>query len=171
MLVGSNAAGEHTPPFILFKYVRLPQQIKSTLPEDFAFDLSKSGWMTSETFYNYVANVFLPFIQTRKIQMPIALFVDGHSSHTTLQLAELCKKSGIILIALYPNATHVLQPMDVGYFRPLKRNWKLERDKWTYENQDIPFKREHMAPVLKKAIDLTNTNQHIFHNAFRRCGK
>lgn len=171
VLIGSNAAGERTPPFILYKYVRLPQSIKSTLPQNWACDVSKSGWMTGETFFNYVANVFLPWVLSQNIQLPIVLFIDGHSSHMTLSLGEFCKDAGIILIALCPNATHVLQPMDVGYFRSLKRHWKIHRDIWTKNNRKTTFKREHVPPVLEAAMISTNENQNIIQNAFRKCGK
>uniref|UniRef100_A0A2H1VR69 SFRICE_028309 n=1 Tax=Spodoptera frugiperda TaxID=7108 RepID=A0A2H1VR69_SPOFR len=49
---------------------------------------------------------------------------DGHKTHLTLQVSELCTNLKIILIALYPNCTRILQPADVAAFFPLKCAWK-----------------------------------------------
>ena len=48
------------------------------------------------------------------------LFVDGHKSHLTYQLSVLCNKLKIEIIALYPDATRVLQPADMAVFSPVK---------------------------------------------------
>lgn len=40
------------------------------------------------------------------------------------QTSQFCEKNGIILVALLPNATHILQPMDVAVFRSLKEPWR-----------------------------------------------
>lgn len=47
-------------------------------------------------------------------------------SHLTLHLSDFCSANGIELIALYPNSTHILQPMDLAVFRPLKVAWRKE---------------------------------------------
>ncbi|XP_011858222.1 PREDICTED: uncharacterized protein LOC105555789 [Vollenhovia emeryi] len=79
--------------------------------------------MTSKSFYEYIANVFYPWLLSHKIKLPVILYVDGHSSHLTMPLSEFCRDKGIEVIALPPNATHILQPLDVGFFGPLKKNW------------------------------------------------
>ncbi|KAJ8914047.1 hypothetical protein NQ315_017566 [Exocentrus adspersus] len=49
---------------------------------------------------------------------------DGHKSHMTLPLSRFCKQQDIILYALPPNTTHILQPADVSVFKPMKQEWK-----------------------------------------------
>lgn len=91
-----------------------------------------------------MANVFLDFLKEKNIPTPVIFFVDGHKSHLSLQVGELCKKEGIILIAIPPNATHIMQPLDVSFFAPLKKKWrwyleqhKLKNRKTTIEKQDV----------------------------------
>ena len=81
--------------------------------------LEVTGWMTSEVFYEYIANIFHPFLVSQGVTFPVVLFVDGHKSHLTYQLRVLCNKLKIE-IALYLNATRILQPTDVAVFRPVK---------------------------------------------------
>lgn len=96
--------------------------------------------------------------------------MDGHTSHMTLTLSQFCSNNKIILVALYPNATHILQPMDVGFFKPLKQNWRNARDTWNVENHNNIFKRENLAPLLETTIEKTLENPNTIPNAFRTCG-
>lgn len=47
------------------------------------------------------------------------LVVDGFTGHTKLEFAEYCIMFDIIAI-LPPHSTHMMQPLDVGLFQPLK---------------------------------------------------
>ncbi|KAK9443963.1 DDE superfamily endonuclease, CENP-B-like protein [Metarhizium brunneum] len=48
------------------------------------------------------------------------LIVDGFTSHTTVAFAEYCIKFDIIIAVLPPHSTHLMQPLNVGVFLPLK---------------------------------------------------
>ena len=126
-----NADGIMLPPFLLFWYERIPANIVNSLPSKWICGSTERGWMTAESFYKYISGQFYPWLIKNKIEFPVVLFVDGHSSHLTLELAQFCKEKKIELIALYPNATHILQPLDVAVFHPLKHSWKKVIDKCT----------------------------------------
>lgn len=125
--------------------------------------------MTAESFYEYVTNVFYPWLKTTNIVFPVVLFVDGHSSHLTLPLSNFCRQHEIELIALYPNATHILQPLDVAVFHPLKSAWKKTVNNWRLENNGQRLKKEMFAPLLKKAIDSIDVAS-MAKNGFQTCG-
>lgn len=129
VLVTGNAARDVAPPMVVYRYKRTPESIAATTPKGWGIGCPENGWMTSDTFYCYIANMFYTWAK-EKLQFPIVLFVDGHVSHLTYHLSTYCKSVEIILIALYPNATHLLQPMDVAVFRTLKSSWKEEVMKW-----------------------------------------
>ena len=80
--------------------------------------------MTTECFFEYVKNVFHPFLLKEEIPLPVIVFTDGHASHFSIELSEFCSKNGIILVGLFPNATHIMQPLDVAVFGPMKAKWK-----------------------------------------------
>lgn len=73
-----------------------------------------NGWMTARNFYEYVVNIFHPWLLKNKIVFPVVLYVNGHSSHTSLSLSQFCQKKQIELIALKANSTHILQQLDVA---------------------------------------------------------
>lgn len=96
------------------------------------------------------------------------MFVDGHKTHLTYPISKLCTYLKIILIALYPNATRILQPADVSCFRPLKALWKHGVMKWRRNNPFSQLTRAEFAPILNEIIsDLVPES---ISNGFRACG-
>lgn len=140
------------------------------MPDNWGVGKSENGWMTSESFYEYVTNIFFPWILKNGIKLPVVLYVDGHKSHLTLSLSEFCRENGIILISLLPNSTHILQPLDVGVFHPLKSQWKLAVEKWRLQNKKQTLKKENFGPLLKGVLDKTFKSDKLLKNSFRVCG-
>lgn len=91
-------------------------------------------------------------LEEMKIKKPVLFIVDGHKSHLTLHLSNFCSENGIEIIALFPNSTHILQPLDLAVFRPLKVFWKKAATKWKLENLGKNIRKENFAPVLQKAV-------------------
>ena len=54
--------------------------------------------------------------------------MDGHSSHITANVIAFCMEHAIDLLILPPHTSHVLQPLDVSMFSPLKRALAAETD-------------------------------------------
>ncbi|XP_072381991.1 uncharacterized protein [Diabrotica undecimpunctata] len=114
-----TSCGVMTPPMIIYVYKRLPAEIVKSVPDTWGIGCSDNGWMKNQLFYECIGNILYPYLSKNNIKFPIALF-DGHSTHLTYEISELCTKLQIILIALYPNSTRILQPADVAIFNPLK---------------------------------------------------
>lgn len=163
-----SASGMTVPPMIIYPYKRLPQSVASSVPDGWGIGMSDNGWMKSELFYEYITNIFHPFLQNQKIELPVILFVDGHRTHLTYQTSEVCTQLGIILIALYPNATRLLQPADVSAFKPIKENWKKTVLEWRREFPSLTFTKEKFAPLLQRVI--ANINKKNIINGFRTTG-
>ena len=77
--------------------------------------------------------VFLSAVQDRLKTGPVLLFVDGHNSHLALDLLGLARANNTTY-CLPPNTTHILQPLDVGVFGPLKTS--LEKESQGIQNID-----------------------------------
>ena len=48
------------------------------------------------------------------------LILDGHGSHGMPEFNAFCKEKNIITLCMSAHSSHLLQPLDVGYFSPLK---------------------------------------------------
>lgn len=168
VLVTANAAGQLPPPMIVFSYERIPSSISNSVPETWGIGRSETGWMCGSTFYEYVTNIFHPWLIKNKITFPIIFFIDGHGSHLTAHLSDFCSTHGIEVIALYPNSTHILQPMDISVFRPLKLEWKNQVTKWKMDHLGEQLKKEHFALVFKLALE--SITKDCIKNGFKAGG-
>ena len=171
VLLGFSATGVLVPPLVVYPGQRLPKGLSSHMPinDKWSFARSDKGWITGETFFEYIANVFYPWLVENKITLPVILFLDGHSSHLTLHLSQLCSKVGIILIALHPNATHVIQPLDVAVFGPLKKKWARAVHKWKLEHNEVSISKLHLPKLLDEIL-ASELSQETLINGFRACG-
>ena len=170
VMITGNAAGDLAPPLVIFQYQRLPYEIAQNLPIGWGIGTSDSGWNTSDVFYCYMANVFYPWAkQNKDIRFPIIFFLDGHASHLSYHLSKFCEEHDIILVALYPNSTQYMQPMDVAVFHTLKQAWIEKVNDWRIKNQQAVLTKVNFAKVLKEALDEKVTDK-ILRNGFRKCG-
>lgn len=163
-----SANGEVVAPMIIYPYKRLPAAIGMEVPDDFYIGYSDSGWMKSETFYEFVSKAFNPWLEENEVPKPVLLLVDGHRTHVTVQVSKLCQDFGIILYLLPPNTTHMLQPADVGAFKPLKHYWREAVGDYQRRDVNAAVTRREVAPLLKVAIEKVPRSAIV--NAFRACG-
>ena len=70
MLVTGNAAGELAPSFIVFTGKYLPDNAAAMAPPNFAFGYSQKGYMVSSIFFEFVANIFEPWLTANKKKPP-----------------------------------------------------------------------------------------------------
>lgn len=157
---------------IMYKYVsnHIPKKILENCPNGWGIGNSENGWMTSETFYEYIANVFHPWLLKQDIVFPIVLYLDGHSSHVTMPLVSFCRDKQIEVIALYPNATHVIQPLDTSLFHPFKEIWRKIVPKWKIDNDSLRLKKEDFPTVLNLALEAFVEERKIIQSGFKACG-
>lgn len=112
--------GSIVPPMIVYPLKRISKSIIMNLNPEWGVGRLENGWMTSGLYYEYISNIFYPWLLRNNVKLPVVLFVDGRRSHISYHVSQFCKDHGIYHIALTPNATHILQPADVSVFKPLK---------------------------------------------------
>ncbi|XP_072945089.1 uncharacterized protein, partial [Epargyreus clarus] len=164
-----SANGDLTPPMVIFPNKRLSADITSKVPSDWGIGLSDNGWMKAEVFHDYIESVLHPHLIKKGTQFPIILFVDGHKTHLTYAISELCKKLEIVLIALYPNCTRLLQPADVSAFKPLKSGWQKTVLEWRRNNPSVALTKINFVPLLNKTIKDTISALTVI-NGFKATG-
>lgn len=112
---------------------------------------------------------FYKWLQDQGCTFPVIVFVDGHKSHLTYHLSLFCSQNGIILIALPPNCTHIMQPLDVALFGPVKKEWSTAVHEWRLRNGLQTLTKYNFGPLLKEVLDSKLKVVSIV-NGFKRCG-
>jgi hypothetical protein len=151
----------------VYPYFRPPRDVVDSIPEGCALGRRETGWMRQDVFFEYIANVFISWLKDNNVQRQVILFLDGHRSHLSMAMSQLCEDSGIILYCLLTNATHILQPADIAVFRPLKQNWRKVVHEFQTESNRV-VTRTSFAPLAKKVMDLISLQ--AVRNGFRACG-
>lgn len=169
VLFCGNARGDLVPPMVMFKYARIPASVATRMPKGWGIGRSDNGWMTAISFYEWVTKIFHPWLIQNEIQFPVVLFIDGHTSHLSLELSNFCRQHKIEMIPLYPNSTHITQPWNVSCFGPLKDAWKKEVFQWRLENNGERMKKEQFGMILKSAVDTLDWRS-ILPRAFEATG-
>ena len=68
------------------------------------------------------------------------LLMDGHGSHHTYEFLKFCEDHKIKAVGMPPYTTHLLQPLDVCVFQPLK-HWHSEAVNEAIQHGDETFSK------------------------------
>ena len=171
--INFSAAGEMAPPMVILKRQKLSKSLQQCVPLGMIVQRSSSGWMKGETFLYYL-NEFKRYLVGKGLlnikdnNQKIILFVDGHSSHLSYGASKYCEESGIVLYCLYPNATHVQQPADVGIMNSLQGYWAREVQVYRMSHTGAAITSEKFPAMAMKAI--IQITAPVMKKAFECCG-
>ena len=88
-----SASGSVLPPHIIFQQA-FPSGLYSRDGPDCAiYSISRNVYTDSELFYGFLDKLFIP--HTESIQGPKLLILDGHGSHLSIDLIDLCRRNNI----------------------------------------------------------------------------
>ena len=168
-----NAEGVMLPPYVVYKSMHLYDTWVKGRPKDARFNRTRSGWFDEVTFDDWFFSLVLP--KLRKQDGKKVLIGDNLSSHLSNCVIEACNNHNIAFVCLFPNGTHLLQPLDVAYFAPLKKAWRALLFEWRKSavgRQYTTLPKEQFAGLLKKLIDKLRegNGKHNLVNGFKACG-
>ena len=163
------ASGERLPPYILFKGKNLYKAWTEGGPAGALYGVSESGWMEKANFLEWFKKMFLPAIQHLSTQPGVALFVDGHHSHMSLELIELAREKGVHLVCFPPHMTHILQPLDVSVYHPLKQSWAGVLKQYKLESMAENVNKPVFSSLIRKLWECSFKPSHLIAG-FRATG-
>ncbi|CAH2103358.1 unnamed protein product [Euphydryas editha] len=171
MFCGS-ADGELLPPFVVSKSSCLWTTWTEGGPEGTRYSCSQSGWFDMSIFTEWFQSQLLP--KLNKIPGKKVIIGDNLSSHISLDVINQCKENNITFLCLPPNSTHLTQPLDVAFFRPLKVAWRSILSEWKssasgYKNAILP--KGIFPQMLKRLVDaITPNSSNNLKAGFTKCG-
>lgn len=168
MFTGS-ASGQLLPLYVVYKAEHLYDTWKEGGPDGCRYNRSKSGWFDAEIFKDYFEKIVIPYAQ-KLGDGPKVVLCDNLASHKAVEIIQMCEQNNIRFVLLPPNSTHLCQPLDVSYFRPLKMKWKEVLAEWKKKNRGcIP--KDRFPRLLRTTMNyLAPESAKNLMSGFRACG-
>jgi len=168
-IVAANAQGWAIPPFIILKgaqHYDTWYDANADRP-DWVLSVSEKGWTSLEHGLEWLKH-FDNCTESQTIGAYRLLVMDGHDSHNTMEFREYCKEHKIITLCMPPHSSHLLQPLDVGCFGPLKRAYSKEIED-SVRCRINHMTKEDFLPAFKTAFAKA-INQENIRGGFRGAG-
>jgi len=119
-IIAVNTAGWVLPPQIILAAKNHQSQWYKAVPNDYRVSVSDNGWTNDALGLDWLQEVFEKHTASRTVGRYRLLILDGHSSHATAEFDKFCTERKIIPLYMPPHSSHLLQPLDVSCFSPLK---------------------------------------------------
>ena len=136
-----NSSGWCIPPFVIVKgvYHLSNWTTESGFPDDWVIKPTPNGWTNNETGLDWIQH-FDKHTKSRSTGGYRMLIIDGHESHISAEFDQYCKDNNIITVSMPAHSSHILQPLDVALYSPLKR---------AYDHQINLFIRASINHIIK----------------------
>ena len=118
--IAINAVGSVLPPQIIFAGKKHQSQWFSAIPHNYRINMSDNGWTNDGLGLDWLQEMFEKHTATQTAGDYQLLILDGHSSHATAGFDYFCTAQNIIPLYMPPHSSHLLQPLDISCFGPLK---------------------------------------------------
>lgn len=163
VMVCGSADGTLLPPYIIYKSTHLYDTWKERgivgspccdepcCSRGSRYNRTSSGWIDSATFRDWFSTCFLP--HAKRLDGRKVLIGDNLASHLDNDVITACELNNISFVCLVPNSTHLCQPLDVGFFRPMKIAWRHTLETWKNAHlRATTVPKEGFPNLLKQAI-------------------
>lgn len=177
MFCGS-AIGVMLPAYVVYKAEHMWSTWTEGGPKHTRYNRSKSGWFDMNCFSDWFETLFVPHVK----QLPgrTVIIGDNLSSHFSDSVLRLAKEHDIVFTCLPANSTHLLQPLDVAFYGPLKKCWRVVLDEWKASSKKTSqtVGKESFPRLLEKLYQnlyqpegqTTNHTSQNLVSGFRKCG-
>lgn len=162
-----STIGEVIPPYTVYKSLYLyPTWVEGGI-KDGRYNRNISGWFEINIFEDWFIKLFIPFV--KNLKGPKVLIGDNLASHLSLEVIKLCEIHNIRFILLPPNSTHLCQPLDHAFFRPLKVAWRKNLDDWKKKNKGV-LPKALFPKMLKDSLEAVKSHESNIKAGFKAAG-
>jgi hypothetical protein len=115
-----GARGQAIPPFIIFDgKLHQATWYQTGIPTTWKIAVSDNGWTNNQLGFEWIQHFHE---NTKKCKGKWRLLIfDGHGSHQTAEFRDFCLQNCILTLCMPAHTSHILQPLDVSCFGPLKK--------------------------------------------------
>ena len=160
-----SASGSTLPPFMIYPRKRVTDNLKAGAVPGTTFHCSDTGWVNSELFLEWLRF----FVQSIPPARPVLLILDGHASHVSIEAVEFARSNEVHMLCIPAHTTHILQPLDVGVFKPFKSAYNKACKRFMADHPHRVITTDQIAGLIGKAWPLSLTPVNIM-SGFKKCG-
>jgi hypothetical protein len=117
--------------------------------------------------------IFMRHVRTLPHEEVKILIGDNLAAHLSPYVLRMCEQHNIRYIFLPENSTHLLQPLDVAVFAPMKREWRSILANWKEEcaqqNKVFATIPKSVFPSLLSKL-MEKDYSHSVRSGFESCG-
>jgi len=148
----ASAEGRSIKPLVIFKGAGLHSTwFPVDNAPDWHYTVSENGWTSNDIGLQWLETKFLPESTPDDPSDWRLLICDGHGSHATIDFMWMAKTNRIFVIYLPPHTSHLLQPLDLSFFGPLKQNYRRELDRLSALSDAAPVKRDRFLTLYAES--------------------
>jgi len=140
---------------------------KTQLDGDILLSVSETGYSNDRLSLHWL-HYFHKFSSQRQLGAYRLLLLDGYGLHCTKEFIDYCDENKIIPFCLPPHSTHLLQPLDVVVFQPLKHFHAEAVEQATRTGCSDFNKIEFLAAI--DSIRVQAFKHSTILSVFRKCG-
>ncbi|WAR28587.1 hypothetical protein MAR_014291 [Mya arenaria] len=141
--------GRFLPSLVIFQDC-VPHRKIEDVPESWWFAACDSGFMDTDIFHQWFVKCFIPHCGKAR---PVLLTMDNHGSHVSINTVKAAIENDVVLMGFPGQTTHILQPLDVKVFGPLKSRFATVCSHIGYSCSGVTFGKSKFPAVLRDAID------------------
>ena len=156
-------------PFIIYEkaFPSAPYKIEGRA--NALYGKFENGYMEKVIFQTWFIDHFIKLTNHLSIRI---LIIDGHGSHIFIEKIQAIDNNEI-LYCLPPHTTHILQPLDVAVYQPLKAHFSKITDFIVIvtlgQEKKVTINKTNFAVIFKEAVEAA-INTKIIINGFRTTG-
>ena len=143
-----SGTGQVFSPMVIFTR-SVPVSLRTKEPDNWIFRSTKSGFINTKLFLEWVRDIFLKEAPAKR---PLLLILDAHSTHVGFEFVELAKKENVEVLSLPSKTSDKLQPLD-QIFSLLKGHFSNLALSLKFVKGDILVNQGKFPQILQLAMD------------------
>ena len=134
------------------------------------YNVTKSGWFDSACFQQWFVEIFMKTVAEKPGKYVLLEY--NLASHFNLEVIKIAEQNDVYFAMLSPNATHLLQPLDVCVFSLMRESWRKILQEWKREVRTKGnFNKQFFPSLLKKLVNLQSRSmKHNLESRFQTMG-
>ena len=144
---------------------RVPNGVQEGAPAGTLFTAEKSGWIDKDLYLKWFIELLLKQIPQER---PVLLLVDRHKAHVTQEVIEAATRNRVSIFSLTAHSSHLLQPLDLSLFGPLKRGWVKACAAFSHLTSTVVNQR-NFEKIFNVAWH-SSTTPEVIRGGFKRAG-